>query len=174
MRATRNLNSPIRAETAAVSHRGETERARRCNAEPARGQMRGNSVMLYKPNGSSASPRVVSGASLAQLLRHKTPSQRAVIAADVVDGRLVIVGLTAKSVTAICGANASYVAAALKCTPEQRELIKRGERQLAPASARRRAAIDWSAINDDDLVEAVRRIGLERALAAAVEVERGV
>jgi hypothetical protein len=128
--------------------------------------------MQYRHNGNGASGlRSISGASLAQLIRAKTPSQRAVIAADVIDGRLVIVGLTAKSVTTLCGANTNYVAAALKCTPEQRELVKRGERQLIPARSRRRAAIDWSALNDDDLVEAVRRIGLERALAAAVAVE---
>jgi hypothetical protein len=129
--------------------------------------------MKYRLNGNGASLRCVSGASLAQLLRRKTPSQRAVIAAEILDGRLVIMGLTAKSVTMLCGANSSYVGAALKCTPEQRELIKRGEQQLTPARRRGRAAIDWSAINDDDLVEAVRCIGLERALAAAVAGESG-
>jgi len=66
------------------------------------------------------------------------------------------------------------MSAAERLTPEQRGEVCRGARPLvlprAPAPASR---IDWNAINDDDLVEAVRQIGIDRALAAAVEAERG-
>jgi hypothetical protein len=111
---------------------------------------------------------------LAQLLRRKTPSQRAVIAAEIIDGRLVIVGLTAKSVTTLCGANTNYVAAALKCTPEQRAAVAAGDRPLIQPQSRARAAaaINWGTVDDDTLIEAIRRIGLERTIEAAVAVER--
>jgi hypothetical protein len=43
-------------------------------------------------------------------------SQRAVLAADIIDGRLVVMGLTRKAVTALCSASHAYVAAALRTT----------------------------------------------------------
>src|SRR6516164_6386704 len=103
------------------------------------------------PNGASG-PRRISGASLAQLVKGRSPSERAVLAADILDGRIVVVGLTRKAVTTLCRANTNYVAAALRTTPEQRTAIRRGARALIRTRARTRTrapAFDWSAISDD-------------------------
>jgi hypothetical protein len=128
--------------------------------------------MQYSLNGNGASHRrCLSGASLAQIVRHMSPSGRAVMAANILDGNIVIMGLTRRTVTAMCGATASYVDAALRCAPEQRAAIARGERSLI-RSRPRTPAIDWAKIDDATLVEAVRRIGLERTLDAAIAADR--
>ena len=129
--------------------------------------------MQYSPNGNGASHRrCLSGASLAQLKRKMSPAARAVLAANVLDGRVVIVGLTRKTVTALCGSSPNYVSAALRTTPEQRAAIVRGERPLIRPRPPAPAPIDWAKIDDAPLVEAVRRIGLERTLDAAIAADR--
>jgi hypothetical protein len=65
-----------------------------------------------------------------------TPPQRAVMAAEILDGALIVQNLTAKSIAMIVNANMAYVCAALRSTPEQRELVKRGQRPLIPTRAR--------------------------------------
>ena len=128
--------------------------------------------MQYNANGNGASQRrCLSGASLAQLVRNMSPSERAILAADILDGNVVIMGLTRRMVTAMCRADATYVAAALHTTPEQRAAIARGERSLIRPRPRTPAPIDWTKIDDATLVEAVRRIGLERTLDAAIAAD---
>ena len=84
---------------------------------------------------------------------------------------------TIKSLAAISGASVSYIDAALHCTPEQREQVRRGERPLvlpkgtAPASSAP-TVFDWDTVGDDALVEAVRLIGIDRTIDAAVAAER--
>jgi hypothetical protein len=127
--------------------------------------------MLQYTNGHR---RAISGAGLAQLRRRMSAAERACLAADIVDGRVVLQGLTVKAIAALVGVNVGYVDRALRLTPEQRAEVCRGDRPLVlPRTPAPASHIDWNAINDDDLVEAVRRIGIDRALAAAVEVERG-
>ena len=129
--------------------------------------------MLYRHSSNGASGlRSISGASLSQKLRRLNASQRAVLAADIIDGRLVVMGLTRKAVTSLCGASVNYVNAALRTTPEQRAAIARGERSLIRSRPRTPAAIDWNSINNDVLVEAVRRVGIERTLNAAIAADR--
>jgi hypothetical protein len=126
--------------------------------------------------------RSISGASLAQKLRGMTPSQRAVLAADIIDGRLVVMGLTRKVVTTLCGANPNYVDHALRLAPAQRQAVHDGERPLVAPRARPRAGcwggngapIDWAAVGDEMLVEAIRKIGIDRAINAAIVAERTV
>jgi hypothetical protein len=102
--------------------------------------------------------RAISGASLAQLRRHMAAPERACLAADIIDGRVVLQGLTAKGIAALCGVNLAYFNAALNLTPEQRCEASRGARPLAKAPKRKSAQpFDWNSVNDDDLVEAVRR-----------------
>jgi hypothetical protein len=125
--------------------------------------------MLTYINGAR---RAISGASLAQLRRRMSAAECAVLAADVIDGRIVLQGLTVKAIAALVGVNLGYVHAALKLTPEQRHEVRRGHRRLVPPGARAPAApIDWTTIDDNVLVEAIRRIGLDRTLSAAVEAE---
>jgi hypothetical protein len=79
-----------------------------------------------------------------------TPPQRAILAAEIIDGRIVLVGLTTKSIAAIAGVSQPYVNAALRTTPEQRAAIARGDRPLVTQSrTHKAAAIDWSTIDDD-------------------------
>ena len=88
--------------------------------------------MQYSPNGNGASHRrlCLSGASLAQLVRKMCPVERALLAANILDGDVVITALTRKTVTSLCGATPNYLDAALRCTPEQRAAVARGERSL--------------------------------------------
>jgi hypothetical protein len=76
--------------------------------------------------------RVISGASLAQTLRHLSPSARACWGADIVDGITIITAPTMKSIALNVGVSASYLFAALRLTPEQRNEVKRGLRPLIP------------------------------------------
>ena len=87
--------------------------------------------MLQYRNGPC---RAISGVSLAQLRRHMAAPERACLAADIIDGRVVLQGLTAKGIAALCGVNLAYVNAALNLTPEQRCEASRGARPLAKDS----------------------------------------
>jgi hypothetical protein len=118
--------------------------------------------MEYNLNANGASHRrCISGASLAQLVRKMPPAARAILAADILDGRVVLVGLTRKTVTALCGADPGYVAAALRTTPEQRVAIVRGHRSLVQTRPRAAAPAFWAGIDDGVLEEAVRRVAAE-------------
>ena len=126
--------------------------------------------MLNYTNGAR---RAISGASLSQLRRHMSAPARACLAADIVDGRIILQGLTAKSIAGLCGVNLGYVDQALRLTPEQRAEVCHGDRPLVtPARARPPASpIDWNALDDDALVEAVRAIGIDKALNAVIVAE---
>jgi hypothetical protein len=151
----------------------EEERPARITPTSERPQHEKEYAMHYNANGNGASRRrCLSGASLAQLVRNMSPSDRAILAADILDGNVVIMGLTRRTVTAMCGATSAYVDAALRCTPEQRAAIARGERRLILPRSRAPAPFDWAKIDDTTLVEAVRRIGLERTLDAAIAADR--
>jgi len=115
---------------------------------------------------ANAHRRAITGASLAQRRRRMSAAERACLAADIVDGRIVLQGLTVKAIAALVGVNVGYVDRALRLTPEQRAEVCRGDRPLA---APRPPCADFEA-----LVEAIRRAGLDRTLEAAVEAERAV
>jgi len=122
--------------------------------------------MLQYANGSR---RAISGAGLAQLRRRMSAAERACLAADIIDGRVILQGLTAKAIAALVGVNQGYVDHALRLTPEQRAEVCRGDRPLvAPRACASAVKIDWGKIGDDMLVEAVRKIGIDRALNAVI------
>src|SRR5262249_8795795 len=134
--------------------------------------------MQYSSIGNGAShrrriPARITGASLAQLLRNMGPAQRAVMAANIIDGDVVIAALTRRMVAMLCGASASYVDAALHHSAEEREAIACGARPLVPRARPRADArrINWANLDADVLVEAIRRIGIERTLNAAVAAD---
>jgi hypothetical protein len=131
--------------------------------------------MLYDCNGSRASaPRSISGHSLAQRLRRMSAPERAVLAADIIDGRVLLQGLTAKSIATIVGVNQNYLFAALRATPEQRTAIKNGMRPLIqpqPDVMPAPTTIDWARVDDTVLTDVVRAIGVDRTLDAAAAVE---
>jgi hypothetical protein len=128
----------------------------------------------YQPYMNGASIQYVTGTSLAQFVRNMSPAARAILAADILEGRVVVTGLTRQTVTTLCGANASYVAAALRCTPEQRAAVKRGERALIRARGRAPTPAPGNGrhIDDATLARLARAVGVERLLDAAVEAER--
>ena len=134
--------------------------------------------MEYSSIGNGAShrrriPARITGASLAQLLRNMGAAERAILAANIIDGDVVITALTRRMVAMLCGASASYVDAALHHSAEEREAIARGDRPLVPRTRPRTDArrINWANLDDDVLVEAVRRIGIERTLDAAIAAD---
>jgi hypothetical protein len=134
--------------------------------------------MLEYPNDYRRA--TISGAGLAQRRRRMSAAERACLGADVVDGRVVLQGLTIKSVAALVGTSVGYVNRALRLTPAQRQAVCDGERPLVAPRARPRAGcwsgapIDWEAVGDEMLVEAIRKIGIDRAINAAVAAERTV
>ena len=128
--------------------------------------------MLQYMNGNRPA---ITGASLAQLRRHMSAPARAVLAADIVDGRIILQGLTAKSIAALVGVSVGCVDRALRLTPDQREQVRRGDRPLVVPRTRKPArSFDWGAVDDEVIVEAIRRIGIDRALSAAVEAEASI
>jgi hypothetical protein len=83
------------------------------------------------PIGVNASyPRRIRGVSLAHFVRRMTPVQRAILVAEILEGRIVLQDLTAKSLAALVGVSPSSVHAALKCSPEERVDVLCGQRPL--------------------------------------------
>jgi hypothetical protein len=117
--------------------------------------------MLTSTNGIGASFHRLSGASLAQFLRRLSPAQRAVLAAEIIDGRIVLTGLTVKTVAAVTGVSLSSIYAALRCTPEQRAAVAGGNLPLVQRRPRPTVspATDWWRLNDEALLAAIN--GLE-------------
>jgi hypothetical protein len=99
-----------------------------------------------------------------------TPVQRAVFAAEIIDGKIVVQGLTTKAVASLCGASPAYVFAALKLTPEARSAVSTGMRPLIPTRPRP-APSYWTDADTDDILEMVRAIGVDQTLNAAIKVE---
>jgi hypothetical protein len=84
-------------------------------------------------------PELMSGTALtpfravdAHSLPHRKASKaaRAVIAADILDGLMVLQNPTVSIVTVALGVSASSVANARRLTPEQRDAVRKGRRPL--------------------------------------------
>src|SRR5262245_12456659 len=120
----------------------------------------------FNCDGASTKPRCVSGASLSQLVRRMSPVERAVFGAELAEGRVVLEPPTAKTVSALCHVNMTYVGAALRLTPGQRAAVLAGERSLIEPRRCAPAPSEW-----ETLVEELRFLGTDRVLEAAVEAE---
>jgi hypothetical protein len=117
--------------------------------------------MFTPTNGTGASFHRLSGASLAQFVKRMNTAQRAVLAAEIIDGRIALMKLTAKTVAAIVGVSQSSVNAALRYPPEQRAAIAAGDRPLVQRRPRPVSpAIDWWRLNDDALLAAIDELEL--------------
>jgi len=125
--------------------------------------------MLYRQNHKSANggPRCLSGASISQLVRYMTPIERAVLGAELVEGRVVLEPPTAKTAAALVHIGHGYLFAALRLSPEQRAAVLSGERPLIEPRRCAPTSMDWGT-----LVEELRFLGTDRTLEAAVEAER--
>jgi hypothetical protein len=126
-------------------------------------------------NGSAIAPRrVLSGRGLTH--RHLDKRQRAVLAADVIDG-LVTVQLSAKQAAELLGVSVLYVTVAQRLTPEKRAAILKGWDSTSfatllsppaqqPALPGPRLAITWDGASDDALLANVRAAGVTRTWTA--------
>jgi hypothetical protein len=120
---------------------------------------------------------VITGVRLVH--RRLSKAQRAVLAADVIDGLARYVP-TNQQVCADFGVSQPYVDIARKLTPGRRKAILQGEdktsfatlmnppRQLSLAGP---VIPNMRVITDADLEQMIRAVGFERALAVAVQVE---
>jgi hypothetical protein len=101
-------------------------------------------------------------------LRHMTPAQRAVLAAEIIEGRVILQGLTAKAVVALTGANQPYVSIALRLNHEERVAVASGNRPMVRSRPRPQAStVDWWRLNEDALLAAINE--LEHPTAVEVE-----
>jgi hypothetical protein len=123
--------------------------------------------MVYHRNGgaqgaSFSVPRAVQARSL--LKARLSKRERAIIGADVIDGRVPLQGLTVKLVAMAVGCSAASILRALRLTPAQREEVRRGRRPLVRQQSRALpvSEIDWSELDDAALSDIVRRIGIDR------------
>jgi hypothetical protein len=132
----------------------------------------GGAVVILPPT-----PKVITGASLAQ--RQLSKRQRAVMAADAIDG-VTSLTPTQAQIALICGVSLTYVLAARKLSPGERNAILQGydvprfTELLAPS--RQLSLVgpvipDLKAIPDHVLQNIARSVGSERMLAAACAVE---
>jgi hypothetical protein len=132
----------------------------------------------YHGNGGAQSasfvPRTVQARSLPNAKLSK--AERAVIGADIIDGRAFLQGPTVKLVSIAVGCSTGSVFQALKLTPEQREAVNRRERPLvqpkksAPVPVQ--GELDFDKLDDAALAREIRKVGIERVLDAAAAAER--
>jgi hypothetical protein len=123
-----------------------------------------------KLNGSATTPRrVISGRGLSH--RHLSKRQRAVLAADIVDG-IVTVQLSAKQVAQLVGVSVPYITLAQQFTPEGRASIMSGTDDISfvgllnPPTPQPALAITWNEANDDALLANVKAAGITRTWSA--------
>jgi hypothetical protein len=116
-------------------------------------------------NGTKAI-RQVTGRNLAHAAR--SASQRAVLAAELVEGAAVLTKPTVRQAVRLCKVCQPYVNAALQATPAERELVVSGLRKLMGPAAQ-------APISDSKLIELARSDAnrLWRALERAEEETRG-
>jgi len=97
-----------------------------------------------------APPRAIDGRSYG----HLTKSQRAALAADVLEGRLSL-RLTATAISKVVGVSVPYITAASRLSPMERAMVRRGWstlREVTTPSAETR------------FIEAAHEVGIDRAL----------
>jgi hypothetical protein len=118
-------------------------------------------------------PKVIHGRSLAH--RQLDKRQLACLAADVIEGATVIV-LTQKQIADLFGVSVVYIQHARRLDPGKRAAIVRGwdPTSFATLASRRKVrALPAPDLNQLDLEELIRVVGVDRALEAAAAVESG-
>ena len=126
--------------------------------------------MLYSmksADSTAAVPPAIDAHSLP--LCKLSMAARACLAADILDGRLTLQGLTIKLVAAAVGVSVGYVTTALRVSPEQRELVRQDRRPLV--LPRRPVALPSPQKRFADLVE---KIGITQALNLLLESEKKI
>jgi hypothetical protein len=128
-------------------------------------------------NGRSAAIlplRTIRGHSLAHC--QLTKQQRAVLAADVIDGLAAFVP-SHKEVATIFGVSTPYINVARRLSPGKRAAILKGWdptsfADLVHPQQRQLRVPNCASITNSYLETVIRAVGVDRALEAAVQVER--
>ena len=115
---------------------------------------------LSKSSGPSEVNQVSSGRDLDRMVRAANPTKRALLAADIEAGRVIIEKLTARQARILARANSPYANAARKLSPTERVACRIGRLNLAEKARERRP------ISDAKLDKLIRKIGAGRMMAA--------
>jgi hypothetical protein len=111
-------------------------------------------------NGSAnAAPPVLNGRGIAH--RHPDKRRRAVLAAELADGR-AIVQLSIAQLVELLGVSRTYIDAARKLTPEKRRAILSGQDHTSFAAV--------NGPSDEALVQLARSVGPDRLFSAIERV----
>jgi hypothetical protein len=116
--------------------------------------------------GATAVPRVLNGRGFAR--RHANKRQRAVLAAELADGR-VVVQLSVTQLVELLGVSRSYIDLARKLSPEKRRAILAGRDSTSFGLLSQRFVPAPAGIpSDESLTALAHRVGSDRWLAAGV------
>jgi len=126
-------------------------------------------------NGSTTSIPTITGASLAH--RNLTPSQLAVLAAEIADG-FIRFEPTLGQIATMLGVSPGYMAQARKLTQLQRESVFKGWRSIGelleciPPALPKPVVVDLASLTNMQLENVVRAVGIDRILNAASVVDQ--
>jgi hypothetical protein len=120
--------------------------------------------IIYDGMPASVNSTSVRGRFLAH--NHYDRIARAFLGADLVSGKCRLISPTIVQAAGLCGVNRTYVHFALKRGANRRE-IENGLIPLMPRPVRE----SITGIDDRELLEVVRLVGVERVLNAAAAVE---
>jgi hypothetical protein len=122
-------------------------------------------MTITNGNGSAtAAPRVLNGRGISH--RHPDKRRRAVLAADLADGR-AIVQLSTTQLVELLGVSRTYIEIARGLTPERRRAILSGQDST---SFRSLLSPPVAPVHDDALVRLARSVGPERLFSAIEQV----
>ena len=120
--------------------------------------------------GATAVPRVLNGRGFAR--RHANKRQRAVLAAELADGRAVV-QLSIAQLVELLGVSRTYIEIARRLTPERRRAILSGQDDTSFAALfdpQTPRLASPAPVNDDALVQLARSVGPERLFSAIERV----
>jgi hypothetical protein len=121
--------------------------------------------MYYSGNGNGAtSIRLISARSLSH--RHLTKAQRALIGAAILEGAIRPQDLPRRIVAQLVDCSVTYLAAAQRLAPQQREAVDRGHRPLISPPSTHRLPKPRIPPTDEQLVQLARAVGAERLFRA--------
>jgi hypothetical protein len=122
-------------------------------------------------NGSAtAAPRVLNGRGISH--RHPDKRRRAVLAAELADGRAVV-QLSIAQLVELLGVSRTYIEVARRLTPEKRRAILSGQDDTSFAALfdpQTPRLASPAPVNDDALVQLARSVGPERLFSAIERV----
>ena len=109
---------------------------------------------------SNASIEVVQGSIIKRIARAASPAERALLAADLEDGRVIIERPTSWQARTLTGASAPYHNAVRKLSPVERNALRTGALKLSQLLRQR-----WEP-SDAKLDRLIARYGANRVMAA--------